>query len=51
MPLGLEIIEAAIGVGKERIAALDDGIALFEMGQQLLDHVIDRLTGLDHDDD
>ena len=46
-----EIGEAAVGVGVERVAAFEDGIALFEQRQQLLDHVVDRLAGLDHDDD
>ena len=35
----------------ERIAAFEDGVARFEVRQQLLDHVVDRLAGLDHDDD
>ena len=46
-----QILEAPLAVGVERVAALEDGVALFEMRQQLLDHLVNRLAGLDHDDD
>src|SRR5690606_8820339 len=49
--LGLKIVKAALRIGEQRIAAFDDRIALFQMRQQLLDHVVDRLPSLDHDDD
>ena len=39
------------GVGEQRVAAVDDDVALLEMGQELVDHVVDRLAGLDHDED
>ena len=38
-------------VGEERIAAVDDDVAFLEMRQELVDHLVDRLAGLDHDED
>src|SRR5690606_25231163 len=46
-----QVLEAPLAVGIERVAAFEDGVALIEMRQQLLDHVVDGLAGLDHDDD
>ena len=40
---------ATLGIGVERIAAVDDDIALVEQGDQLFDHRINRCSGLDHD--
>ena len=39
------------GVGEERVAAVDDDVALLEMRHELVDHLVDRLAGLDHDED
>ena len=40
-----------IGVSGERVAAFEDRVAGLQHRQQLLDHVVDRLARLDHDDD
>ena len=37
-------------VGEERIAAVDDDVAFLKMGQKLVDHFVDRLARLDHDE-
>ena len=42
---------AAFGVGVERVAAVDDDVALVEQRDELLDHGIHRTAGLDHDHD
>ena len=47
----LQVMEATVRVGIERVAAIDDDVARLQVRQQFLDHLIDRLTGLDHDDD
>ena len=47
----LEFGEAAVGVRVERVAAVDQDVARLEMRQKLGDHVVDRLSGLDHDDE
>ena len=38
-------------VGEERIAAVDDDVAFVEMREELVDDLVDRLAGLDHDED
>ncbi len=49
--LGLQVVETALRVAEERVATFKDRVALIEQWQKLLDHVVDRLAGLDHDDD
>jgi len=49
--LGFEILVTSLAVGVERVAAFEDGVARLEVRQELLDHLVDRLAGLDHDDD
>ena len=39
------------GVGEEGIAAVDDDVVRLEVWRELLDHVVHRPAGLDHDDD
>jgi hypothetical protein len=46
----LASLVAPRGVGEERVAAVDDDVALVEMRQKLVDHLVDRLAGLDHDE-
>ena len=43
--------EAAVGVGVLRVAAVDQDVARLEVRQKLVDHVVDRLARLHHDDD
>ena len=45
----LEILGAADAVGEVGVAAVDDDVALVEQRHQLVDQVVDRLAGLDHD--
>jgi hypothetical protein len=42
---------AALGVGVERVAAVDDDVTLVEQRDELFDHGVDRAAGLDHDHD
>ena len=46
-PLRLNVFLAAVGVFEQRVAAVDDDVALVEVRDQLLDEVIDRLARLD----
>ena len=46
-----QIFGAAVGVGKERVAAVDDDVAGFEMGTDVVDDLVDGLAGLDHEHD
>ena len=41
---------AADGVGVERVAAVDDDVAVFHRVGELVDDGVGRVTGLDHDD-
>ncbi len=41
-------VEATLRVAEERIAAVDDDVARIEVREQLLDHRVDRVAGLDH---
>ena len=41
----------ALGVGEQRIAGVDENVAFFQERRDFLDHLIDRLARLDHDDD
>ena len=47
--LSFELLAAALRVGEERIAAVDDDVALLEKRHELADDRIDRRAGLDHD--
>ncbi len=49
--LGGQVLGAAVGVGEERVAAVDDDVAGFEMRQQVVDHLVDGVAGLDHQHD
>ena len=49
--LGLQFLCAADGVGKVRVASVDDDVALLEEGKDLVDKVIDSLAGLDEHHD
>ena len=42
---------AAVGIGEEGVAAVDDDVALFEMGQDVVDDLVDGVAGLDHEHD
>jgi hypothetical protein len=45
-----ERLLAADGVGPERVAAVDDDVALLEDGGEAVDHGVGRLAGLNEDD-
>ena len=47
--LFLEILLAALGVGPEAVATVDDDVTLLQQGNELLDHGIHGAAGLDHD--
>ena len=49
--LGFQFARTAGGVGKMRVAAVDQNVARLEQRGQLVDHVIDRKPRLDHDHD
>ena len=49
--LAFYILAAADGIREMRIAAVDDDVALFQMGNQLLDEGIHRRAGLHHEHD
>lgn len=49
--LGLELLGAAVGVGEVGVAAVDDDVALLEVGLDKLDEVVDSWAGLDEEDD
>ena len=42
--------DPAFGVGEERIAAVDDDVAGFEKRLEFVDHHVNRLARLDHDE-
>ena len=44
-----EVVEPARGVGPLGVAAVDDNVTRFEVGEQLGDHVVDRRPRLHHD--
>ena len=48
-PLALDIFRAAVGVFKQRIAAVNDDVARLQHRQQMLDEFVHRLAGLDHE--
>lgn len=47
--LGLELVRPADRVGVVRVAAVDDDVALVEVGGELLNEGVDGLAGLDED--
>jgi len=49
--LAFQILGAADGVWKMRVAAVDDQVACFEVGQQQFDEVVHGLAGLHHEHD
>ncbi len=49
--LGGQRLGAAVGVGIERVAAVDDNVAGLEGGQDVVDHLVDGVAGLDHEHD
>ena len=51
MPCSRSSRLAPLGVGEERVAAVDDDVARFEKGEQLVDHVVDGRARLHHDHD
>ena len=50
-PFRRQRLVTARRVGEEGIAAVDHDVVRFEMGRELLDHLVDRPPGLHHDDD
>ena len=50
-PFGLEVLRPADGIGKMRVAAVNEDVALVQERKQLLDQFIHRLAGLDHHHD
>ena len=49
--LGLDVFRAADGVLEEGVAAVDDDVAGFEVREEVLDELVHRLAGLDHEHD
>ena len=50
-PFSLQILRAPRRVLEQRIAAVNNNVALFQVGQQLLDQLVHRRAGLDHEHD
>ena len=50
-PARAQVLLAAAGVGEVGVAAVDDDVAGVEQRDQLGDHRVGGLAGLDHDDD
>jgi len=48
---GGKIFGAAVGVSEERIAAVDDDVAGLEVGQDVVDGLVDGVAGFDHEHD
>ena len=46
-----ECFGAAVGIGEVRVAAVDDDVALFEVRQDGVDHLVDGVAGFDHQHD
>ena len=47
--LGLDVFHPAGGVLEQRIAAVDDEVAGFEVGKEMFDELVDGLASLDHE--
>jgi hypothetical protein len=43
--------EAAVGIGEERVAAIDYDVAGLEIGQDVVDGLVDGVAGFDHEHD
>jgi hypothetical protein len=41
-------VEAPLGIGKERVAPVDEHVAFFQERYDFTNHLVDRFTGLDH---
>ncbi len=46
-----QVLGAAVGVGEEGVAAVDDDVARFKIRQHVVDHLVDSVAGLDHQHD
>ncbi len=46
-----EVFGAAVGVSEERVTAVDDNVAGFKVRQDMADHLINDVAGLDHQHD
>ena len=46
-----ESLGAAVGVGKERVAAVNDDVARLEHWKDVVDHLVDGVAGFDHEHD
>ncbi len=44
-----EILLAALGIGPQRVATINDDVPGFQQGDELLDHGIHRRAGFHHD--
>ncbi|MPM72289.1 hypothetical protein SDC9_119262 [bioreactor metagenome] len=44
----LQFLRPANGIGEMAVAAVDDDVALVELGRDQVDEIVDRLAGLDH---
>ena len=49
--MAAQVPGAAVGVGVEGVAAVDDDVALFEVRDDLSDGLVDDIAGFDHDHD
>src|ERR1017187_2335993 len=47
--LGRPILGSPVRIGEQRISAVDDDVALLQMGEKLVDGVVDHVAGLHHD--
>ena len=43
-----QVIYSSLGIGVQRIAAVDDDVAGIEVGPQQVDEIVHRRAGLDH---
>ena len=50
-PARLDLRRAPPGVGEERVAPVDEDVALVEVGEELGDGGVDRVAALDHEQD
>ncbi len=48
---GGQIFGAAVGVGKQRVTAVDDDVARLKVRQHVVDHLVDGVAGFDHQHD
>ena len=50
-PGGLQFLAAAVGIGEEGVAAVDENVAGLKVSLQIVDHCVDGLAGGHHDED